>query len=126
MSSENILNDPSVTPEPESFDPWRSYHARQRPGEEAKHRFGMTTTDQLHFGYGTQACPGRQVALDLLKMMIASILIGWDVRFPEGQQLPRGVVLDDFRLVRPGSKIEMRRRPAAAGLPDFGACDRLD
>lgn len=110
MAVDNIANDSSVTPDPERFDPWRSYDARQQPGEESKHRFSTTTVSNLHFGYGIQACPGRLVALAIEKMIVAAILIGWDVRFPTGQSIPSAIAMDDFYLLKPGGKIQMKRR----------------
>ncbi|KUI69710.1 Ent-kaurene oxidase [Cytospora mali] len=123
MAAEEIANDPSVTPDPDKFDPFRSYRARQQPGEESKHRFSTTTANNLHFGYGTQACPGRQVALVVQKMVIASILIGWDIRYPEGQSIPGGIIMDDMQIPRTGIKIEARRRKIAPGVPRVGILD---
>lgn len=110
MTVENIANDPSVVPDAETFDPWRSYRARQQPGEGSKHRFSMATANNLHFGLGTQACPGRYIALALEKMILAAMLVGWDIRFPKGQPIPNMFTLDDFCFIKPGSKIEVRRR----------------
>lgn len=120
MAAESILNDPSVTPEPDKFDPWRSIRARQQSGDDIKHRFTTTSADNLHFGHGTQACAGRYLAMAIQKMVVAAILIGWDVRFPKGQPQRVRLSLDDFLFPKPGTKIELRRRPIRAGVPAIG------
>lgn len=46
----------------------------------------MTVTkDFLHFGYGRHACPGRFFAANEIKLILARILLDYDIRMPDGQ-----------------------------------------
>lgn len=110
FASDAILNDPSVTPNPEVFDPFRSYRARQANGEVTKHLMIMTDTDHLHFGHGTQSCPGRFFAVNEMKMMLVRLLTEFDFRFSQGKGRPRNFFLDENVFPDPRGKLEMRVR----------------
>ncbi|KAI1123024.1 cytochrome P450 [Nemania abortiva] len=118
MASREIQLDPEVVPEADKFVPFRCYRARKQPGEDIKNRFVTTSSEKLHFGYGTQACSGRQLAQVIVKMIFTSVLMGWDVEYVEGQHRPPSLVVEDFRVSYTGSRrIKMRRRKAIAGMP---------
>ncbi|KAI1320900.1 cytochrome P450 [Xylariaceae sp. FL0255] len=120
MAAQNIMNDPAVTSEPDRFDPWRSLRERQKPGEESKHRFTTTSPNNLHFGHGTQACTGRYLAMTIEKMVVAAILVGWDIRFPKTHSQKTWLSLDDFLFPDFETEIELKRRPVKPGVPPIG------
>ena len=60
VASAAILKDPTIIPNPEIFDPLRSYRKCLENLQEAnRHRFSTTIKNDLHFGHGKYACPGR-------------------------------------------------------------------
>lgn len=38
----------------------------------------------MHFGYGRHACPGRFFAANEIKLILARILVDYDIRMPDG------------------------------------------
>ncbi|KAI9900922.1 hypothetical protein N3K66_005184 [Trichothecium roseum] len=84
-SSEHHL-DPNIFDSPERFDPLRSYNRRlSAPDRRDQHRAGMTGADNLAFGHGLQACPGRRFAVAQVKMLIARLLYDFEFKLEEGQ-----------------------------------------
>ena len=115
-----MLFDPAITPDPETFDPLRSYRARLEPGESNRHQYAMTSKTHMHFGHGKHACPGRAFAVNEVKMITAALLIGFDWRQVEGKGRPRNVMLDEFVYPEPGTNLMVRRRKVRDGVPGLG------
>ncbi|KAG5651608.1 hypothetical protein H0H81_008068 [Sphagnurus paluster] len=67
---------------PETFDATRFVRA----GSEGAPRYQLTTTglDFLAWGHGRAACPGRFFAAAVMKMMLAYVVLEYDVRLSEG------------------------------------------
>ncbi|KAI1130862.1 cytochrome P450 [Nemania abortiva] len=106
------MNDASVTPNPEVFDPMRSYRKRYASPEQ-QHKFlaGQTSPDSLAFGYGKPACPGRYWAIGEIKLILARLILQYDFRFPEGvQSRPRTFYADENMFPDPNARIMMRLR----------------
>lgn len=78
--------DPSVTVDPSVFDPLRSYRKRySSPELRNKHLASAASADSLAFGYGTQACPGRQFSVGEVKLILVKLLCEYDVKFPDSR-----------------------------------------
>ena len=67
-------------PGPEVFDGFRFSRLREVPGRESKHQAVTTSPDQLNFGHGPNACPGRFFAIYLVKVVLIEFLRNWDFR----------------------------------------------
>lgn len=72
-----IATDPETFPDPGTFDG----HRYRRPHEQHKERAsslvsGMSATDSLGIGLGNQACPGRSLDVNNLKLMLALLVVG--------------------------------------------------
>ncbi|KAI5868695.1 cytochrome P450 [Durotheca rogersii] len=108
-------NDAAVTPGPGLFDPMRSYRKRQSSAEEYA-RYQATLPDvnnNLSFGYGNQACPGRFFAIAEIKLVISRLLNEFDFRLPEGQCRPKIMYADENTFIDPNARIMMRKRRIA-------------
>lgn len=46
---------------------------------ESAFKMGMATEDSLGFGLGSQACPGRFLAVNQMKLILAKFLTQWDM-----------------------------------------------
>ncbi|KAL9122312.1 MAG: hypothetical protein Q9187_001140 [Circinaria calcarea] len=80
LPSYPIQMDPSVIPDPEKFDGFRFYKKRQSSAEESHgNQFVTVSKESLNFGYGRHACPGRFFASMELKVILANILLRYDI-----------------------------------------------
>lgn len=105
--------DPKIAPDPDRFDPLRSYRKRQVSAEEnAKHLAGQPSMENLTFGFGSQACPGRNIAITVLKMILSRILRDYEFKFGEGQARPKNIYLLEFIIPDPKAKLMVRKRRA--------------
>ncbi|KAJ4186571.1 hypothetical protein NW767_010801 [Fusarium falciforme] len=75
-----IATDPDTFQDPNTFDGHRYLRMREVHKEAASSLvLGMSTIDSLGFGLGNQACPGRFLAVNNLKLMLAKLLVDWDL-----------------------------------------------
>lgn len=99
MPTAVIANDPAKYPNPTNFAGWRFYErykstllpksmeCSSRDEANRQYQYVSTSPDSLPFGHGKLACPGRFYAAAQIKLILASILLEYDVRFPGGQSL---------------------------------------
>ncbi|KAI1820120.1 cytochrome P450 [Xylaria intraflava] len=101
MPSHAVATDPDIYSNPETFDGYRFYDKRMSAKTEAnRHQFATTGPESLAFGQGKTACPGRFFAASNIKVVLANILLNYDVAFPAGQtERPKN--LHKGGLVRP-------------------------
>jgi cytochrome P450 len=109
-----IATDPETFQDPNSFDGNRYVRLREEQKESASALvLGMSTIDSLGFGLGNQACPGRFLAVNNLKLMMAKLLIGWDLTLDKNGQEYKGprpdMEYNDFSVVPP-SQFSIRLR----------------
>jgi cytochrome P450 len=77
--------------------------------------FSSTSPDDLTFGYGVHACPGRFFATAELKLILVELLTKYDFRFEEGVVgRPENQFLD-FMILPPAVKVLFRRRAVHEG-----------
>ena len=89
-SSYAIATDPDVHASPMTFDPQRFLKLRQQnPSSGKRYQFGTVTAENLAFGIGTQACPGRFVAANAIKLIFAKLLMGWEVKWGNEEPVKR-------------------------------------
>ena len=102
--------DESNYPNPTSFQPFRfAEKAEETPGRKVD--MTATSTDFLVFGYGRHACPGRFFAAAELKLMLALIVMKYDVKLegPYPEPLWSGISL----MPNPKGEVLFRKRAAA-------------
>lgn len=87
VPSAAIYTDESVYPSSDSFDGLRAYKARStgKASDIARNQFVTTNEDNLSFGYGRHACPGRFFAANEIKMIAARLILDYDVKMPNGE-----------------------------------------
>ncbi|CAI6236838.1 unnamed protein product [Periconia digitata] len=86
MPSDSVAHDPDIYENPYQFDGLRFYDKRMSAKTEAyRHQFATTGPESLAFGQGKTACPGRFFAASQIKIVLANILMKYDVSFPPGQ-----------------------------------------
>ncbi|EYE91684.1 cytochrome P450 [Aspergillus ruber CBS 135680] len=109
LPSYAISKDPNVIENADEFDGLRYYHLRKNPKETMKHQHAMTDKNHMHFGYGKYSCPGRFFASNEMKMILATILLRYEARYPEGASRPANMNIDEFMFVFPETPLLMKR-----------------
>ncbi|PGH16798.1 hypothetical protein AJ80_05113 [Polytolypa hystricis UAMH7299] len=89
VDSYHIHNSPELWENPEVFDPLRFYKLRQQPGHKSRHQFSSLGSDAPGWGDGPQACPGRQFAGNTIKIVLAHLLLNYDIQLPPKQGKPK-------------------------------------
>lgn len=92
-----------------TFDGFRFVKLREEPGAEHKYQFATSGPDSLSFGYGPQACPGRFFASNEIKVLLAHLLLNYDLKL-EGDKRPDNVVHDLTILPNRGVKILFKKK----------------
>lgn len=112
VASHSILHDPANLPGstgPEVFDGFRYSRLREETGMSNKFQFVMTDKDNLHFGHGIFACPGRFFAGVQIKLILAHLLLNYDFQYPQGQSRPRNICADENIYPDPKARVLMRK-----------------
>lgn len=78
-----VLRDGNVYPNAHEFKPFRFAEQRSYERieyvERAAKAFASTSTDYLAFGHGRNACPGRFFAANELKLILAHLVLNYDI-----------------------------------------------
>ncbi|KAJ6459758.1 cytochrome P450 [Mycena vulgaris] len=89
VATHHMHNDERFYPEPEVFKGFRFYDMMTVKDGKPSHQMLTTSADYLSFGYGRHACPGRFFAVNMFKIVMAHLLMNYDVRFEdEGRSHP--------------------------------------
>ncbi|KAH0837794.1 cytochrome P450 [Lanmaoa asiatica] len=92
------------------FDPFRFARMREAVGEGTKHQFVSTSLEYLPFGHGRNACPGRFFVANELKVMLAHIVLSYDVKSEENMTIPESIHATTSITANPDAKIMFRKR----------------
>jgi len=84
-----INQNPELYPNPAEFQPFRFSKLRETPGNEHKFQHATTGIDNINFGHGIWACPGRFFASAEIKVVLAYILRHYDVKLKPGEPKPK-------------------------------------
>jgi cytochrome P450 len=70
------------------FDGYRAYKLRQggTATDHARNQFVTTNEQNLMFGYGKHACPGRFFAANEIKMILANLILHYDFKNEDGSK----------------------------------------
>ena len=82
-----IYADEHYYPNSDTFDGNRSFNLRAtgKAADIARNQFVTTNEMNLNFGYGRHACPGRFFATNEIKMVLARLILEYDIKMPDGQ-----------------------------------------
>lgn len=72
--------DESVYADPDVLEPFRFAKMRGDDGEGLKHQLVNTSYNFLPFGHGKHACPGRFFAANEIKVVLALIILNYDMK----------------------------------------------
>ncbi|KAI1415436.1 cytochrome P450 [Hypoxylon sp. FL1857] len=94
-----------------NFDGYRYYKKRLAQNSPSS-RYDYSSTDKSHlgFGHGRYACPGRFAASIEAKILLAHILLQYDVRLPARMSgRPQSIKLLEFQFLDPEATVELRK-----------------
>ncbi|PVH90260.1 cytochrome P450, partial [Periconia macrospinosa] len=112
VPSHAIANDPSVCKDPEHFDGFRWIMPEDsNPDTPSLPSFVTTNPHNLAWGYGKHACSGRFFANFEIKMVMAHILMNYDMKFEEGRvERPKNIPFELQNAPDPSIKVLLKRR----------------
>jgi len=114
VPSYTVLFDDSVYPDAHEFKPFR--FSVQREDDEVEYvkrankSFATTGKDYLAFGHGRNACPGRFFAANELKLMLAYLIMNYDMEVTGPGTRPRNKWYGLTRIPSMEATVRMRRR----------------
>ncbi|CAO1598740.1 hypothetical protein XANCAGTX0491_002500 [Xanthoria calcicola] len=119
-----ISSSESVYESPGTFDGFRFHRMRTAPGRSAQsHQFVTTGLESMTFGHGKFACPGRFFASNESKIILALLLLQYEIRFEDGEKggpsakgpeltRPKNIIFADACFPDPDVKVLFKRRAA--------------
>ncbi|KAL3607915.1 hypothetical protein FPOAC2_02905 [Fusarium poae] len=105
-------------PDASKFDGYRFLRMRQTPGQDKHAHLVSTSHDQLGFGHGIHACPGRFFAANEIKIALCHMLLKYDWKMPEGV-VPKSKVLGTTLLGDREAKLMVKRREVEMDIDDI-------
>ncbi|KAF1974320.1 cytochrome P450 [Bimuria novae-zelandiae CBS 107.79] len=103
--------DADLYPNPETFDGLRFYKLRHAsPENEKKFQLTSISAEQMQFGMGRHACPGRAIASHQVKLILAHLLEKYDFRLKDGEGRPKTVLFQTNQFPDPQGEILFRNR----------------
>lgn len=91
LPSSAVNMDNKIFPESDSCDPWRFAKLRRSKASAAEggadigNQFASVGSTSLNFGFGRHVCPGRFFASVEIKMIVAVMLLNYDIALAEGE-----------------------------------------
>ncbi|KAF9012312.1 cytochrome P450 [Cyathus striatus] len=101
-----IHYNPDIYSDPEQCDLFRFSKLREQEGSDARYGFATIDSHYLPFGAGRHACAGRFFAAMELKIMLAHILLTYDVSYsPSIKERPKNIIFNGA--IVPDPKVKM-------------------
>jgi cytochrome P450 len=106
-----ISQDERLFPNPTTFDALRFYRMRQEtPESNNRWQFTSVGDNNINFGAGRHACPGRFFASNEIKLIVAHFLLQYDIRLKPGAKRPKPMAMVMTKAPSPTAELEFKRR----------------
>ncbi|KAJ7832212.1 cytochrome P450, partial [Mycena olivaceomarginata] len=101
-----LHHNPDVYHDPHKFDPFRFAKLRKGDKDTAAHDIQQAFThlgnEYIVFGLGKHGCPGRFLAALKIEVVLAELLLSYDIAFPEGaSRTPKPLSFNIFTVPNP-------------------------
>ncbi|KAG5745511.1 hypothetical protein H9Q69_013162 [Fusarium xylarioides] len=106
----SIHKDHELYENPEEFDGLRFHKWRKAPGKEKKYMYSSSGTDDLSWGFGRHACPGRYLSAINIKLIMAELLMNYDIKLPDGVSRPENIEFEVLCSPEPDFEILFKDR----------------
>ncbi|KAI1795280.1 cytochrome P450 [Ganoderma leucocontextum] len=98
-------------PNPEVFDPFRFSRMREQDGDGVKHQYTTASATYLPWGYGPHACPGRFFAVMEMKVILANMIVHYDLKLGGDGRRPKNTCMGfSIHAARDGVVLLRKRR----------------
>jgi cytochrome P450 len=105
-----ISFDTSLYPNADAFDGLRFYNLRQQsPEDENRYQLTSIGKTQVHFGVGRHACPGRWLASVEIKLILATLILQYDLKVKDGVR-PKNILMQAVQFVDPTAEVLFKQR----------------
>lgn len=113
-----MSRDERVFPDPDTFDAFRFYRLRENERDEAgqasnsgnKWLFTSISDNNVNFGAGKHACPGRFFAGNEIKLILAFFLLRYEIRLKAGEERPKSMAYVMTKSPNMNAELEFKRR----------------
>ena len=106
MAAGPISRDPEVVEDPDVFDAFRFVKQKAMTSG-----FVSTGPNNMHFGLGRYACPGRFFASFVMKLILSRFLMEYEFRFGPGQkERPKNLLIGDKIVPNVSTPIFIKKR----------------
>ncbi|KAM5357219.1 hypothetical protein ACJZ2D_016494 [Fusarium nematophilum] len=109
---------------PDEYDAFRFKRLREQPGNENKAQLVATSPEQLSFGHGRFACPGRFFAANEVKIALCFLLLKYDWKLAPGAATDP-LVKASALAANPKTVLRYRRRKEEISLEDLASMDAM-
>ncbi|KAH7217791.1 cytochrome P450 [Fusarium oxysporum] len=106
----SIHKDHKLYENPEQFDGLRFHKWRKAPGKEKKYMYSSSGTHDLSWGFGRHACPGRYLSAINIKLIMAELLMNYDIKLPDGVSRPKNIEFEVLCSPEPDFEILLKDR----------------
>ncbi|KAF5669306.1 cytochrome P450 monooxygenase [Fusarium denticulatum] len=106
----SIHKDHELYENPEEFDGLRFHKWRKTPGKEKKYMYSSSGTNDLSWGFGRHACPGRYLSAINIKLIMAELLMNYDIKLPDGVSRPKNIEFEVLCSPEPDFEILFKDR----------------
>ncbi|KAK0622525.1 cytochrome P450 [Immersiella caudata] len=105
-----IQHDGEFFENPQTFDPWR-FLKKRKEGDPNKFQFASLSNVETQFGAGFHACPARNYATDVIKLILVYLLTKYDIKYDgDSQRRPQDFAHDNATLPNLATQLLYRER----------------
>lgn len=109
--------DSNLHQHPEQWDGYRFLKLRSIPGMERMAQLASTSPDHLAFGHGDHACPGRFLAISVIKTVLCHMLLKYDWMLSPGTDV-KPITNGILAVASPTARLLIRRRSGTPAVLD--------
>ncbi|KIJ50512.1 hypothetical protein M422DRAFT_245133 [Sphaerobolus stellatus SS14] len=94
------------------FDPWRFHNIREKEEGNAQNLVNLVSTSSQYiaFGYGPRACPGRFFVANEMKLLLAHLVLNYDIKMEKEEIRPPNIWSGFFLMPDLTAKVLFRHR----------------